>query len=139
MKQVAKVIIINQDNQYLLLQRSDHPVFPNDPDLPGGTVEANESSMVALVREVIEEAGILLDSKIIKKIYSGQEFSTHGTEYYLYQVRVYTRPPVTISWEHASYKWVNRAEFLEQAHAATDTYMQMVYAIMSKITFIERM
>lgn len=138
MKQVAKTIIIDQNNQYLLLQRSDHPVFPNDPDLPGGTVETGESPMVALVREVIEEAGIVLDSKTIKKIYSGTDFSTHDTEYYLYQVQLSARPLVTISWEHASYTWVNQTEFLERARIATDTYMQMVYAIMSKATFTER-
>lgn len=138
MKQVAKAMIIDQDNQYLLLQRSDHPFFPDDPDLPGGMVETGESPMVALVREVIEEAGIVLDSKTIQKIYSGTDFSTHDTEYYLYQVQLSARPPVTISWEHASYTWVKQGEFLEQAHAANDTYMQMVYAIMSKATFTER-
>ena len=138
MKQVAKAIIIDQDGQYLLLQRSDHPVYPGDPDLPGGTVEDGESPMAALTREVAEEAGIVLDSKTIKKIYSGTDFSTHETEYYLYQVQVSARPLVTISWEHASYKWVNRTEFFERARIATDTYMQMVYAIMSEATFTER-
>lgn len=43
-KRVAKVLIHDlSSDEYLLLIRADHPHFPNDPDLPGGTVEDGES------------------------------------------------------------------------------------------------
>lgn len=132
MKQVAKIVIIDENERYLLLKRSSHPRFPNDPDLPGGTIEAGESPVRAMLREVAEEAGIMLEPNDIVEKYAGQEFSARGTMYHLYETRLLKRPAVIISWEHASYAWVTRQEFLEQTGKAIDSYMRMVYAVMKQ-------
>lgn len=55
-------IIINDNNQILLEQRSDNQLW----GLPGGGVEISESVTQALYREVIEETG--LNVQIIKLI-----------------------------------------------------------------------
>ena len=55
-------IIINNNNQLLLEQRSDNQLW----GLPGGGVEIGESVTQALYREVIEETG--LNIQIIKLI-----------------------------------------------------------------------
>lgn len=130
MKQVAKIIIIDENNKYLLLRRSDHPTFPNDPDLPGGIIEAGEDSLQAVLREVLEEVGIILNPDETVHKYTGAEYSAHQTIYNLYVARVARRPDVKISWEHVSYDWVSLKEFLKQAHEAVDTYMHMVYDVM---------
>lgn len=127
MKRVAKVVVIDPDDSYLLLERSDHPTFPNDPDLPGGTVEDNEDLADAAVREVYEETCITLDKERLVHVYTGTKYSGHNTEYTLYICRVATRPPVTISWEHDSYVWLGRNEFLSRIAEAADTFMHMVY------------
>ena len=132
MKQVAKIVIIDENEYYLLLKRSNHPRFPNDPDLPGGTIEAGESPVRAMLREVAEEAGIILNPKAVAEKYSGREFSARHTMYRLYETHVPRRPNVIISWEHAAYAWVSRQEFLEQVSGAVDTYMQMVYTVMAR-------
>jgi 8-oxo-dGTP pyrophosphatase MutT (NUDIX family) len=54
MKQVAKLILRDQNDRYLLLYRSNHPTFGNDPDLPGGTLEVGEDPIRALIREAEE-------------------------------------------------------------------------------------
>jgi 8-oxo-dGTP pyrophosphatase MutT (NUDIX family) len=130
MKMVAKAVIIDEDGKYLLMKRSNHPRFLNDPDLPGGTIEEGESPLIAMIREVIEEAGIMLDPNDVTKLYQGDDYSYHHTEYSLYEARLAARPDVTISWEHDSYAWVTREEFLRQAQAAADTYMHMVYEVL---------
>lgn len=127
MKQVAKIVVVDDDNNYLMLWRSDHPNFSNDPDLPGGIVEVGESSLDAMLREVIEETGFAMDKKVVKKLYSGVEYSAHHTHYSLYVAKLTKRPQISISWEHSSYKWLDRSEFLEIAKCAKDTYMHMVY------------
>ncbi len=132
MKQVAKVIIIDGDDNYLLMKRSDHPHFPNDPDLPGGTIEPGENHLDALLREVIEEAGIVLNPNEIEHLFTGNQYSAHQTIYHLYVARVPRRPDVKISWEHASFDWVNRDAFLKEAQNAADTYMTMVYEVMRR-------
>jgi 8-oxo-dGTP pyrophosphatase MutT (NUDIX family) len=127
MRQVAKLVIIDNDNKYLLMYRSSHPVFGNDPDLPGGTLEEGEQPLETMVREVDEEAGIAIDPSNVRLVYEGAEYSKNGTHYSLYETKLPERPPVIMSWEHTSYAWLDRDDFLERSKNAEDTYMHMVY------------
>lgn len=129
MNQVAKLLILDQDNNHLLLYRSNHPTFGMDPDLPGGTLEDGEQPIDTMVREVQEEAGVEIDASIVRKLYQGTEYSTRKTEYSLYTVTLTKRPDVTISWEHSSFEWISRQEFLDKIQGAKDTYMQMVQKV----------
>lgn len=130
MRRVAKLVIIDKDGKYLLLYRNKHPRFGNDPDLPGGTLEEGESSLEAMLREVQEEAGIRIDEDAVEEVYAGTDYSKHGTYYSLFVTRIHARPEVVLSWEHASYAWLDRDDFLQQARGAKDTYMQMAYNIL---------
>jgi len=130
MKRVAKLVIIDENDQYLLMLRSNHPTFGDDPDLPGGTVEDNESSTEALLREVREEMGLTVNQDKVEEVYSGTDYSMHGTYYSLFVTRLVGRPTVTLSWEHASYIWLDRTDFLQAAKGANDTYMHMVYVVL---------
>ncbi len=130
MKQVAKIVIIDPDDKYLLFYRAAHPAFGDDPDLPGGTLETGESITETMVREVQEEAGIDIDAKAIKQVFAGTEYSKRGTRYVLFVARVAKTPEVTLSWEHKSYVWLDRDSFLQQVSTAKDSYMRMVYDVL---------
>jgi 8-oxo-dGTP pyrophosphatase MutT (NUDIX family) len=132
MNQVAKVIIIDNGQKYLLMKRASHPTLLDDPDLPGGVVEDGETPLEAAIREVIEEAGIYLDPKKISHAYSGADYSSHGEEYCLYITHLSERPEVVMSWEHKSFAWLNREQFLQEAREANDTYMHMVYEVVKE-------
>lgn len=59
-RQAARVVLLDRDGRVLLLRASD-PADPGKPpwwELPGGGVEAAESSEQAACRELREEAGI---------------------------------------------------------------------------------
>lgn len=133
MKKVAKLVIINTDNKYLLLYRSDHPTFGGDPDLPGGILEDGESLLEATLREVSEEVGLDIDAASVRQVYSSTEYSTHGTHYALFVVKLPSNPSITISWEHTAYTWLDRVDFLEKARYAKDTYMHMVYDVLKNL------
>ena len=130
MKKVAKLVIIDPDNNYLLMWRSDHPVFGRDADLPGGTHEAGESLEQTVIREVDEETGIRASN--VQQLYAGLDYSANGTHYSLFITRLDKRPAVTLSWEHAAYEWLPREAFLEKAKHAKDTYMHMVYEVLQR-------
>ena len=127
MKQVAKVLIWNEKNETLLLLRlNNHPVFGNDPDLPGGTVDSGETPKMAAIREVAEEAGVVLDESKVMLRAKDTTTSTHNTEYYVYETRLDYAPEVVLSWEHESYEWVDKKTLIVAATAARDTYMHVV-------------
>jgi 8-oxo-dGTP pyrophosphatase MutT (NUDIX family) len=130
MKKVAKLVMIDKDDKYLMMYRSDHPTFGRDADLPGGTLEDGESTTEAVIREVEEETGVLVDS--VEELYAGLDYSAHGTHKSLFVARVEVRPEIVMSWEHSSYEWIPRAEFLEKAKNAKDDYMHMVYQVLSR-------
>lgn len=130
MKQVAKLIIVDGNDKYLLLRRSDHPIFGKDADLPGGTIEDGEIAPETMMREVQEEIGVTIDKATARKVYAGVDFSKNGTLYSLYVAKLSKRPNVVMSWEHFSYRWLDRETFLKESKNAKDTYMHMVYAVM---------
>jgi len=130
MKQVAKLVIIDGRGKYLLMQRSDHPTFGKDPDLPGGTLEEGELPLETMIREVLEESAITIDPASVSEAYSGTGYSTHGTHYSLYVAELLYTPEVVMSWEHSLYEWLDKDIFLEKASKARDTYMHMVYDIL---------
>lgn len=131
-KRVAKLVIIDPEDNYLLMYRSDHPEFGEDPDLPGGTLENGEEPLGAMIREVQEEAGVDINPTLAKRLYIGKEYSKSGTEYSLYIAKLSERPTITMSWEHSSYEWLSKDEFQSRAKSAKDTYMHMVHDVLAE-------
>jgi 8-oxo-dGTP pyrophosphatase MutT (NUDIX family) len=130
MKQVAKLVIVDGRGKYLLMQRSDHPTFGNDPDLPGGTLEEGELPLETMIREVFEEVAIMIERDNVREVYTGTDYSAHGTHYSLYVTELQDTPEITMSWEHSLYEWLDHDTFLEKASKANDTYMHMVHDIL---------
>ena len=127
MKRVAKLVLVDSKNEYLLLRRNNHPTFGNDPDLPGGTAEDGEVSIDTLLREVKEETGIVISEEAIRESYESSAYSAHGSHFSLFFASVVDKPDITLSDEHSSYEWLKLDDFLQQAKNADDSFMHMVY------------
>lgn len=108
-----------------MMYRANHPTFGDDPDLPGGTADNDETGLETVIREVDEEIGLHVTADQLKEIYSGSEYSNNGTHYCLYFCTLPDQPEVHMSWEHTSYEWISKDEFVLKARAAKDTYMRM--------------
>lgn len=124
---VAKILLLDNDNHFLLLRRSKtHPRLAGFYDLPGGAIEDSEEPAEALIREVREETGIILGHDATRVLYAttslinGRSFPT-----LLYVSRLSEHAPtVTISWEHDYYEWALMERLAEVEPQLAPTYRE---------------
>lgn len=133
MKQIAKVLLRDASGTYLMLEHTNHPTFPNDPDFPGGTVEEDETPLEGAVRETMEEIGVEIAPEQLELLYRGTNYSHHGSEYSLYLCRCEERPEIALSWEHTAFGWETPNDVIEASRKAVDTYMHMVADMIERI------
>ena len=100
----VKALVV-KDGRVLLLRAKIRGGFNKGWDLPGGHVQAGESTQEALEREVREETGLVL-----RKIKPTEiTFTFSKTKYLLFLASVSTGP-LQLSAEHCDYKWVTLAQ-----------------------------
>lgn len=109
---VAKILIVNNKNEILVLTLGKHLKYPEKsyrPDLPGGIVDSGESEQLAVIREAQEECGIDLDASKVKLAYTETahyEKENKSVTKLLYITHLDDAPSITLSWEHSAYEWV---------------------------------
>lgn len=84
----ASIILFNQDNQVLMLRRSDNGCWC----FPGGGIELGESTEDTVRRELYEETGLSVNEISIFDVFSGARLHyiyPNGDEVYIVDV-VYT-------------------------------------------------
>lgn len=117
---IAKVLLKNNEGKYLVLRGSVWPERPDrsqKPDLPGGMVDSGETHVEGAVREMQEEAGIVINPSDLRLAFA--ESYIHEVQKdlainrLLYRIDVDTVPEVKISWEHEGYWWLSASEVLE--------------------------
>lgn len=116
---VAKILLFNEQDQILVMQTGIHKLRPersHSPDLPGGMVDPGESEHAAVIREVQEESGIILDPNVVTLGYANTEMFDHDTKSVtklLYIAKLSETPIVTLSWEHKAFEWSSVEALLE--------------------------
>lgn len=104
----VKVVIFNDNNEVLLLQRSDKTSRAHGWDFAGGGVDKGESPLDAVMREVYEETGLSISD--IKTL-STSHGHTDGGEYVMIGYAAHASDSeVHLSWEHESYAWMTIEE-----------------------------
>ena len=108
-QQAVKAIILNDENEFILLQRRLAGKAA-DWDLPGGLVEPDEQPTKALLREIKEELGIKI--KIITASNTWHFFrpldkKTVTVQNYICQFK---GGKIKLSREHADYIWITPAQ-----------------------------
>ncbi len=100
-KTVAKVVFINEEDQVLMLKRSDYvDKFAGEWDLPGGHLKQDESLLDGLRREVEEETGLIVESpKMIEK---------QANLHFFYAK--YPSRPIKLSHEHTGFKFFHKKD-----------------------------
>ena len=113
-------IIVECNEEILLLRRANYiKRFGGKWCLPGGHIDNNESSKIAIIRELKEETNISIDNV---NFFTNYKYMSGDTSD-IYYIILTEKPNVKISREHAQYKWVSRNDIhnYEQKFAG-DTY-----------------
>mgnify|MGYP000851689829 CR=1 FL=1 len=106
---------LENDGDILLLRRQDHKPEGNSWGLPAGKMDDGEDKVSAMVREIFEETGLLIDVKdleYVDKIYV--QYPEYHFIYHSFRLVLKSRPLIKISPnEHKEYVWLSPQAALE--------------------------
>lgn len=102
--------IIKRDNKYLCCQRRASKRLGLQWEVPGGKLEANESSEDALKRELKEELGVAVTNvKLLQNVKHNYDFGLADVDFYFCDVLSYD----FILTEHDNMGWFSKKEMQE--------------------------
>lgn len=106
-----KVVIYNDKNELLVMQRSDKSGGGGKWSFIGGALEQGEDPYESIQREIEEEAEIRVSA--LKPFYLWSRTTGDGDFVMMiaYKCTALTTE-VTLNWEHNDYKWVSLEEAL---------------------------
>ena len=107
--------LLIEAGRVLLLKRASGRYLGGQWDIPGGTVEQNESPEQAAKRECLEETGIA--ARTIMEISRQENWDTHGRPILFTTITFLLEAQgpvdVTISKEHEEYTWIKLNDALK--------------------------
>lgn len=117
MIKVSCAIILNQDEEILVAQRSTKMSMPLKWEFPGGKLEPDETAEECLLRELMEELNIMV--QIVKKLpVNVHSYSNFSIELIPFLCR-YVKGAMLLK-EHAQIKWLHPTELLALDWADAD-------------------
>ncbi len=103
----TNALLLDAQNKALILRRSStHRRHAFEADLPGGLLDENETHEQAIVREIQEETGILVEPTDLIEVYRGKGLYGWQEQTVFIIHLVDTGPEVTLSSEHDQFEWV---------------------------------
>jgi mutator protein MutT len=106
---------LEHDGRFVLLRRMPHKRAGDHWGLPAGKMEPGETNEEAMVREIREETGIVVDEKAL--VPHETWYVTHPDRrfvYYTFSLSLDDRPEVVLHPdEHHEYRWVTPAEAID--------------------------
>ncbi len=120
MKTEVCVVVIENDNKYLMVRRSGKGSYAGRWEYPGGKAEKNEEYEDAAVREVKEETGLLIKEPRYLGKYAWDRGGREAT-IIMFHCRTFDRK-VKLSDEHDDYGWWSKEEILTSKNVSDDAF-----------------
>lgn len=147
---IARVFVLNQKGEILVLRRSEWKRIPGEeyrpdlshkPDLPGGMVgdhDETESGRCGAARELHEETGLDFDEVFLTNVYSKTIYNSARNisatdEFYL--LKLNNTPEVELSWEHESYSWIPPEQVITDKLLQNIENEALIYLVEHRVLF----
>ena len=134
-KKYVDGLLINDKNQLLVLRRANYMKnFGGKWGVVGGSIENNESSKDAIIREIKEETGYKLtwnEEHEMKFLTSKVHQNGASTDYWLIKLEI--DPEINISREHSKYEWIDINNITEDRKWLPDLYEVLLMLKQPKI------
>ena len=134
-KKYVDGLLINDKNQLLILRRANYMKnFGGKWGVVGGSIEKNESSKDAIIREIKEETGYKLtwnEEHEMKFLTSKVHQNGASTDYWLIKLEI--DPEINISREHSKYEWLDINNITEDRKWLPDLYEVLLMLKQPKI------
>ena len=134
-KKYVDGLLINDKNQLLILRRANYMKnFGGKWGVVGGSIEKNESSKDAILREIKEETGYKLtwnEEHEMKFLTSKVHQNGSSTDYWLIKLEI--DPEINISREHSKYEWIDINNIIEDRKWLPDLYEVLLMLKQPKI------
>ena len=118
---VAKVVVLDKDNQILLLKRTESP---HDWDLPGGHLKKGEGAEDGAERETKEETNLNISG--LKHLKTEENVKFYKTETDKTEVTVDPK-------EHTEYKWVKVSDLKDyKMHSGAKSVIKMAIKVIEE-------
>lgn len=101
--------VVERDGRYLITQRRPNAVLPLLWEFPGGRVEAGESDLQALVREVKHRLGARVDVRLPWICFRTHPYEQYTVDLYLYECDLVEEELECLAVN--DYRWVTSEEF----------------------------
>lgn len=109
---IASAIIKNENDEILLLQRSETSSFSSHWQLPEGKLEEGEKPQEALKRELKEEIGAETEFLELQTV-SANYLKVKGNEYLAFRIIfkvIIKKSKIKLSKEHINFRWVKKLD-----------------------------
>jgi ADP-ribose pyrophosphatase YjhB (NUDIX family) len=97
----ARAIVITKNNKILLIERKKKGLLPYFVT-PGGGIEANETSVDALKRELLEETGSIVDN--ISFLFHLDDYEMHNSVDFYICTEIKRETPIGSEWKESSHE-----------------------------------
>jgi len=108
---VAAGCFIESSGRLLYLKRAPSRIAPNTWCIPGGKLEPGETPRAAIIREVLEEVGLSIDTPDLQHL--GPLYLRHPDYDYIFHVfhkPLPILPTLQLNPEHTAFQWITPAQ-----------------------------